>query len=107
MTPPLAYSLAEAAQATSLSVRSLRYLMRTGKLGFARLGRRVVIPHAELDKLLRRATVKSTVLLDADEPMRPKQGNASEASTPEASIGGAVRPAPVWKEPLNGSTPDP
>jgi excisionase family DNA binding protein len=79
MTPRLAYSLAEAAQATSLSVRSLRYLMQTGKLGFARLGRRVVIPHVELEKLLRPAAVKSTVPLDADEPIRPKRGNAPEA----------------------------
>jgi excisionase family DNA binding protein len=71
MTPRLAYSLAEAAEALSLSVRSLRYLMQTGKLGFARFGRRVVIPHAELEKLLRRASVKATERLEADEPMRP------------------------------------
>jgi DNA-binding transcriptional MerR regulator len=38
MTPRLAYSLSEAAQALGLSVRSLRYLMQQGKLGYARIG---------------------------------------------------------------------
>jgi len=33
MTPKLAYRLAEAAEAVSLSIRSLRYLIRTGQLG--------------------------------------------------------------------------
>jgi excisionase family DNA binding protein len=70
MTPRLAYSLMEAAQALSLSVRSLRYLIQTGKLGFARFGRRVVIPHAELEKLLRQASVKATERLAADESIR-------------------------------------
>jgi excisionase family DNA binding protein len=74
MTPRLAYSLAEAAQALSLSVRSLRYLMHAGKLGFARVGRRVLIPHNELERLLRRVTVKATEHLDAEEPIRPDAG---------------------------------
>ena len=71
MKPRLAYGLAEAAQVLSLSVRSLRYLLRQGKLGYAKVGRRVLIPHAELERLLRRATVKATVPLEADEPIRP------------------------------------
>jgi hypothetical protein len=81
--------------------------MKTGKVGYARLGRRVVIPHAELEKLLRRATVKSTAPLDADEPMRPtaKHGKAPEACTPEASNGGTVRPVLFDKEQVNGTTP--
>jgi excisionase family DNA binding protein len=58
MTPRLAYSLTEAAQALSLSVRLLRYLMQTGKVGFSKIGRRVLIPHAELEKFLRRSAVK-------------------------------------------------
>ena len=45
MTTRLAYSLAEAAQASSLSVRSLRYLIQTGRLGYAKVGRRVLIPY--------------------------------------------------------------
>jgi excisionase family DNA binding protein len=60
MTPRLPYSLTEAAQTLSLSVRSLRYLMQTGKVGFSRIGRRVLIPHTELEKLLRRSAVKAT-----------------------------------------------
>jgi excisionase family DNA binding protein len=73
MTPRLAYSLAEAAQALSLSVRSLRYLMTSGRLSFAKVGKRIVIPHAALEQLLRRATVKATQSLDADEPIRPRK----------------------------------
>lgn len=97
MTTRLAYSVAEAAQALSVSLRSLRYLLRNGKLGYARVGRRVLIPHAELERLLRRASVKPTAPLDADEPIRPTRptnNNAPEARTPEASEDGAVRPAP-------------
>jgi excisionase family DNA binding protein len=86
MTAKLAYSLAEAAQVLSLSVRSLRYLMQTGKVGFSRIGRRVLIPHAELEKLLRRSAVKATARLDADDRIRPKNSNASGVVyTPEAS----------------------
>jgi excisionase family DNA binding protein len=73
MTPRLAYSLAEAAEALSLSLRSVRYLMQTGKLGYARVGRRILIPHAELERFLRRASVKATQQLDADEPIRPRK----------------------------------
>jgi excisionase family DNA binding protein len=78
MMPRLAYSISEAAEALGLSARSLRYLIQTGRLAFARFGRRVVIPHTELERLLRRASVKATAPLDADEPIRPaaKHGNA-------------------------------
>jgi excisionase family DNA binding protein len=80
MTPRLAYSLTEAAQALSLSVRSLRYLIQTGKLGYARLGRRVLIPHAELERLLRKASVRAIEVLDADEPIRPQGKMAAPQS---------------------------
>jgi excisionase family DNA binding protein len=71
MTARIAYSLAEAAQLSSLSVRSLRYLMATGKLGFAKVGSRVLITHTELERFLRRTSVKSTDILDVDESIRP------------------------------------
>jgi excisionase family DNA binding protein len=90
MTPRLAYSLADAAQAVGLSVRSLRYLIQTGKLGFARIGRRLVIPHAELERLLQRALVKPTASLDADEAIRP-QKQQFLGSHPEASDGPKAR----------------
>ncbi|MGH8069285.1 MAG: helix-turn-helix domain-containing protein [Candidatus Entotheonellia bacterium] len=76
MTQRLAYSLAEAAQILSLSVRSLQYLMQTGKLGYVRVGRRVLIRHADLERLLKRAYVKPTTILDADEPIRPRHETA-------------------------------
>jgi excisionase family DNA binding protein len=65
MSARLAYSLKEAAEAVGLSVRSLRYLVAAGKVGFCRVGRRVLIPHVELERLLRKASVKATEPLDA------------------------------------------
>jgi excisionase family DNA binding protein len=89
MSERLAYSLAEAAELSSLSVRSLRYLMQEGKLGFAKVGRRILIPHTELERLIRRASVKPRQALDADEPIRPRKEltntNASKAATSLAS----------------------
>lgn len=92
MNARLAYPLAEAARLSSLSVRSLRYLMQQGKLGFAKVGRRVLIPHADLERLLKRAYVKPTNVLDADDPIRPKptKRNAPRGER-EALDGGTVR----------------
>src|SRR5262245_16313311 len=83
MSARMAYSLAEAAQAVGLSTRSLRYLIKTGRLGYAKVGRRVLVPHAELEKFLRRASTKATEILDADEPIRPqKQQRPGARATP-------------------------
>jgi hypothetical protein len=82
MSERLAYGLAEAAQLSSLSVRSLRYLKQQGKLGFAKVGRRILVPHVELERLLRRASVKPTQTIEADEPIRPR-GKNTKASTGE------------------------
>lgn len=95
MPQHLAYSLVEAAQAVGLSVRSLRYLIKTGRLGFAKVGRRVLIPHAELEKLLRRASTKATEILDTDEPIRPKK---QQRPGPRATPGHSC-------DPLTGSHP--
>jgi excisionase family DNA binding protein len=96
MTARLAYSDKEAAQALGLSVRSIVYLRRTGKLGYARIGRRVLIPAAELERLLRRASVKATAILDADESIRPKHSNAPSGGEPEEALErGAVGAAPM------------
>jgi excisionase family DNA binding protein len=83
MTERLAYSLAEAAQQASLSVRSLRYLMATGKLGFVRVGRRVLIRHDDLERLLRQGYCRATDRLDADAPIRPRK-EGGLGSHPEA-----------------------
>ena len=48
------------------------YLRRTGKLGFSKIGRRVLSPAAELERLLRRTSVKPTQTIDVDEPIRPR-----------------------------------
>jgi excisionase family DNA binding protein len=73
MTPRLAYAFAEAARLSGLSERSLRYLKKTGKLGFVKIGRRVLIPHAALEQLLRRNYVKPATVLDVDESIRPQK----------------------------------
>jgi excisionase family DNA binding protein len=84
MPERLAYPLSEAAQLIGVSVRSLRYLMQSGKLGYAKVGRRILIPHAELERLIRRASVKPRQALDADEPIRPRDRNTKAfESTPE------------------------
>ena len=48
----LAYSKKEAAAATSISVRSIDYLIGNGRLKAVKIGRRVVIPAQELEKLV-------------------------------------------------------
>jgi excisionase family DNA binding protein len=82
----LAYSVGEAAQLVGLSVRSLRYLLSTGKLGFSRFGRRIVIPHTELERLLRQGYCRPQGRIDADEPIRPRTRKAL-GSHPEGSDG--------------------
>jgi excisionase family DNA binding protein len=82
MSERLAYGDKEAARVLGLSVRSIVYLRRTGKLGFSKVGRRVLIPAAELERLLRRTSVKPTQTLEADEPIRPR-GEITKAPTGE------------------------
>jgi excisionase family DNA binding protein len=48
--PQLACSVDEASEATGLSPWSLRYLMKSGRLGYAKVGRRILIPLAELER---------------------------------------------------------
>ena len=73
--PRLAYSLKDAAQVSGISVRSLRYLMQTGRLGFVRLGRKILIRHSDLEALLKRGYVKADTPLDADGFIRPDAGD--------------------------------
>jgi len=68
---PIAYSIAEAARMSSLSVRSLRYLLRSGRLGYVKLGRRILIRHADLEALMRKHYVKAAAGLDAEVSIRP------------------------------------
>jgi excisionase family DNA binding protein len=72
----LAYPLKDAAHMTGLSVRSLRYLIQTGRLGYARIGRRILIRHRDLEALLKRGYVKADTPLDADGFIRPEAGEA-------------------------------
>ena len=48
----LAYSKKEAAAATSISLRSIDYLIGKGQLKAVKIGRRVVIPAQDLEKLI-------------------------------------------------------
>ncbi len=52
----LAFSRREAADTLRISLRSLDYLLSQGKLRGRRIGRRIVIPRAEIEKLLRQDT---------------------------------------------------
>jgi excisionase family DNA binding protein len=83
MTPRLTHTRQGAAEALGLSVRSLDYLMKTGKLGFVKLGRRILIREEDLQRLLRQGYCRPQGRIDADEPIRPKKqqglGQAPEA----------------------------
>jgi hypothetical protein len=49
----------------------VRYLMRTGRLGFVYLGRRRLIRSADLEQVLKRHYVKAGTPLDGEAPIRP------------------------------------
>jgi excisionase family DNA binding protein len=55
-TTLLAFSRQEAAEALRVSLRTLDYLLSQRKLRGRRIGRRVVIPRSEVEKLLRQDT---------------------------------------------------
>jgi excisionase family DNA binding protein len=84
MSTRLAYPIAEAAQLIGVSVRSVRYLLKTAKLGYVRLGRRVLIRHEDLERLLRQGYCRPQARLDADEPIRPPQNQQGNSRDPEA-----------------------
>lgn len=48
----LAYSLAEAAEALSLSLSTMKELVRTGEIGSVSVGRRRIIPKWQLESFL-------------------------------------------------------
>ena len=48
----LAFNRREAADALRVSLRMLDYLLAEGKLRGSRIGRRIVIPRTEVEKLL-------------------------------------------------------
>ena len=55
---PIAVSMARAASLVGLSKWTIRDYARSGKLSVARFGRRVVVPVASLEQLVRDATRK-------------------------------------------------
>jgi excisionase family DNA binding protein len=52
-SPRLGLSLAEAAERTGVSQYTLRRMAKAGTLKAARFGRRIIIPAAEIENLLR------------------------------------------------------
>lgn len=55
----LAYSKKEAAAATSLSVRGIDYLIEKGQLRAVKVGRRVLIPSKELERLVEKGPTRA------------------------------------------------
>ena len=55
---PLAVDCREAARLTSLSIHTIRLYVNTGKLPATRVGRRVVIPVENLQRLVRGSSGK-------------------------------------------------
>lgn len=56
LTDSIAFSRREAADALRVSLRTIDYLLAQGKLRGRRIGRRLIIPRAEIEKLLRQDT---------------------------------------------------
>ncbi len=56
LTDSIAFSRREAADALRVSLRTIDYLLAQGKLRGRRIGRRLIIPKAEVEKLLRKDT---------------------------------------------------
>lgn len=52
MQPPLAVDVREAGRLLSVAPRTVRAWVKSGRIRCARLGRRVVIPVSELERLL-------------------------------------------------------
>jgi excisionase family DNA binding protein len=53
----LAYSVRSAAQAMGLSTKTIDRLVKAGQIEVARVGRRVLIPSASLERLLQDNTI--------------------------------------------------
>jgi len=58
----LMFGKKEAAEALSLSVRSVERMLARGELTFVRCGRRVLIPRAALEAFARRAQAVSSAI---------------------------------------------
>jgi excisionase family DNA binding protein len=56
LTDSIAFSRREAADALRVSLRTIDYLLAKGKLRGRRIGRRLIIPRVEIEKLLRQDT---------------------------------------------------
>jgi excisionase family DNA binding protein len=89
MSTRLSYSIREAAQLIGISVRSLRYLLQQGRIGYVKLGRRRLVKHEDLQRLLNKHYCRPVTSVDAEAPIRPAIGgtnnNASKAATSLAS----------------------
>jgi len=65
---PLAVDVREAARLTSLSVHTIRaYCGKKGRIRAVRVGRRVLIPIAELERLVREGVPASQVRKSGDD----------------------------------------
>ena len=109
MPERLAYSLAEAAQLIGISVRSLRYLIQESRIGCVKLGRRRLIKHEDLQRLLKQHYCRPGASVDAEAPIRPRgtHSNASEAATSLASRNTAAQPVLILKGHFHDTTSSP
>jgi excisionase family DNA binding protein len=78
----LAYSKKEAAAATSLSARSIDYLIEKGQLRAVKVGRRVLIPSRELERLVEKGTNRGFHQAGADpRPQVPASTQTDESAS--------------------------
>jgi hypothetical protein len=103
MTARLAYSDKEAAEALGLRMRSVIYLRSTGKLGFSSIGRRVLIPAREIERLLQQGYVRPNGVFDPAEPIRPRNEAALYVGASRASSNVACHVPPAKEYRTNGN----
>ena len=84
--PRLAYSIGETADKLSMCQRSVWYLVRSGRLRFCRIGRRFLIPHSEIERLLRKTFQKPLSEFDCDEPIRVPTKRSATNMYPDLTI---------------------
>ena len=68
----IAYSPKQATLVLPFGERTIRELLKTGRLGYSRIGRKILIPKTEIEKLLRKGFNKPTTGVDPDAPIFPE-----------------------------------
>ena len=92
----IAYSPKQATLVLPFGERTIRELLKTGRLGYSRIGRKILIPKTEIEKLLRKGFNKPTTGVDPDAPIFP-ENTRGPANAWMPSQKTATPPAANWR----------